>query len=149
MRQEGDWYIGFAKPVHDRVSIWAAGQGEHFDDRPSGHRPLSIIRASLLPTDPTLQASGNMFSTESASATRILRGGAGFSIKPFAPLSIHSAAGVVDDRRIGQQAFGMTVHWISNMSLPQTITAWISTATTNFTGSFSPATRIVRNYRRD
>jgi hypothetical protein len=106
MRQEGDWYFGVAKSVHDRISIWAAGQGEHFDDRPSDHRALSVIRASLLPRDLALPASETMFSTETASATRILRGGAGVSVRPYAPLLIYSAAGVVDDRRIGQQVTG-------------------------------------------
>ena len=106
LRHDGDWYVGLSRPIIDKVQFWCAGRGEHFDDRPIFRRTNPVVRADLLPKSPFVETSDIMASTESATATRVLRGGAGVSYRPAQALSFHSGAGLVDDKRIGQHEAG-------------------------------------------
>ena len=107
LRQDGNWYVGAAKPVANKLHIWGAGYGEHFDDRPIGQQAAATVDANLLPQSPNIGFSNMLMSGESTTSNRILRGGAGLSYQPIEALSIHSGAGLVDDKRIGEHEAGL------------------------------------------
>ncbi|MBU1636654.1 hypothetical protein KKC97_03210 [bacterium] len=109
IRQDGNWYVGVAKPIRRGVQLWGAGYGEHFDDRPLTKGGNPLIAAELYPKDPFVETATRISSSETANATRVLRGGAGLSYTPMQPLSIHTGTGIVDDKRIGQHEAGLGV----------------------------------------
>jgi len=117
IRQDGHWYVGTSRGVLRSVDLWLAAQGEHFDDRPFGSSAASSPSFQIPPANPSLEASPFM-SAQDVSAVRILRGGGGVSVNPWAPLRVDAGVGSVQDRRIGSVRSGLGVwshavvdHW--------------------------------------
>ena len=117
-RQDGRWYFGLSRGFLRAADLWIAASGEHFDDRPTNAPPPLRSGLEVTPRSLGIETSPAFLASQSTSSVRILRGGAGIRSHPWQPLTLHAAAGPVEDRRIGRLRSGLGVwtgasleHW--------------------------------------
>jgi hypothetical protein len=84
------------------ADVWMAAEGEHLDDRPRNLPVASTGAVDVPPTRHGVDMTPVFVSAQSVSAVRILRGGVGATVYPWAPLRANVAVGPVQDKRIGQ-----------------------------------------------
>jgi hypothetical protein len=107
IRQDGRWYTGLERRISSPFTIWAAGSGEHFEDRPTGSAaPAPTFLDSASPS-PQLGTQEVVFSPASANSVHILRGGGGVTSTLWRPLTLNAGAGAVQDRRMGHVEGGL------------------------------------------
>ena len=105
-RQDGRWYLGVSRTVLRDTEFWIAARGEHFDDRPIKSASPIPSGFEVTPKSPSVFASSSFFSSQNISSVRILRGGGGIRIHPWRPFTMNTAAGSVEDKRIGRTRSG-------------------------------------------
>jgi hypothetical protein len=105
-RQDGRWYLSALHSWKPWLGVWAATQGEFFDERaPSSQRTASPSLENF-PENWELQTPSIVSSSVSPTTIRILRGGGGLRLQPLSHMELVTAAGVLEDRRFGLATSG-------------------------------------------